>query len=162
MRLIGSIIIIALLLLGVFLLLNWSAMTVPTQLSFLFFETKGSPGLIFLGITLLFSVLFISYTLTLRTRMLMEGRRHTNELEAQRKLAENAEMSRFDQLREQITLEFAQMRTADLDAHDGLRVRIEDMDQSLRKSLDEAANSLSASMGEMEEKLDRALERIVV
>jgi len=57
----------------------------------------------------------------------------------------------------QITLEFAQMRTVGLDAHDGLRGRIEDMDQSLRKSLDEAANSLSASMGEMEEKLDRAL-----
>jgi len=49
------------------------------------------------------------------------------------------------------------MRTVGLDAHDGLRGRIEDMDQSLRKSLDEAANSLSASMGEMEEKLDRAL-----
>lgn len=162
MRFIGSIIFIALLLLGVFLFLNWSAMTAPTQLSLLFFETDGSPGLIFLGISLLFAVLFISYILTLRTRMLMEGRRHNHELEAQRKLAESAEISRFVQLREQIILEFAQMRTADLDAHEALTGRLDDLDQSLRKSLDEAVNSLSASMGEMEEKMDRALERIIV
>ncbi len=160
MKFIGSIIIVALFLLGVFLFVNWNAMTTPTQLSFLFFEAKGSFGLIFLGVTLVFVVLFISYTLTLRTIMLMDARRHAHELQAQRKLAESAETSRFDQLREQITLEFAHLHTANQDASTSLMARTEDLEQSLRKSIDEATNSLSASMGEAEEKLDRALARI--
>jgi DNA anti-recombination protein RmuC len=160
MKFIGSIIIIALFLLGVFLFANWNAMTTPIQLSFLFFEAKGSLGLIFLGVTLVFAILFISYTLTLRTRMLMDARRDAHELQAQRKLAESAETSRFDQLREQITLEFAHLHTTNQDAHTSLMARTEDLEQSLRKSIEEATNSLSAAMGEVDEKLDRALSRI--
>ncbi len=160
MKFTGSIIIIALFLLGVFLFLNWNAITAPTQLSFLFFEINGSVGLIFLGVILVFAVSFFSYALMLRTRMLMDARRHAHELQAQRKLAESAETSRFDQLREQITLEFAHLRTENQDARTSLMARTEDLDQSLRTSLDEATNSLSASVGEVEEKLDRALARI--
>ncbi len=162
MKFIGVIIIAALFLLGVFLFVNWDAITAPTQLSFLFFEGKGSVGLISLGVTLVFAILFISYTLTLRTRMLIEGRRYTQEVEVQRKLADSAETSRFDQLREQITLEFANLHTANQDTRISLMARTEDLEQSLRKSIDEAANGLSASIGEVEEKLDRVLARIVV
>lgn len=159
MKFIGAIIIIALFLLGVFLLINWDTLAIPTQLSFLFFDAKGSVGLILLGITLAFVALLTSYTLMLRTIMLMDARRYANELQAQRKLAESAETSRFDQLREQITLEFARLHTTYQDTHTSLLARTEDMEQSLRRSLDETTNSLSAYVGEVEEKLDRVLLR---
>lgn len=162
MKFIGAVIIIALFLLGVFLLVNWDTLAIPTQLSFLFFDAKGSVGLILLGITLAFVALLTSYTLMLRTIMLMDARRYAHELQVQRKLAESAETSRFDQLREQIILEFARLHTAHQDIHTSLLARSEDMEQSLRKSLDETTNSLSAYIGEVEEKLDRVLLRITV
>lgn len=159
MKFIGSIIIIASLMLGMFLFANWDAITTPTQLSYLFIEATGSVGLIFLGITLVLAVLFVSYALTLRTKMLVDARRHAHELDTQRKLAESAETSRFDQLREQITAEFAKLQTANQNAHDTLLVRNDSMEQSLLRSLEEEINGLSAAMGEMEEKLDRVLAR---
>lgn len=162
MKFIGAVIIIALFLLGGFLLANWNTLTTPTQLSFLFFEAQGPAGLIFLGVTLVFVALFTSYALILRTTMLMEARRYAQELEAQRKLADSAETSRIEQLREQITLEFARLHTVNQDTHASLMARTEGMEQSLKKSLDEATNSLSACVGEVEEKLDRVLPRIDV
>lgn len=162
MKFIGAIIIFALFLLGAFLLANWDVISAPTQLSFLFFEAKGSVGLISLGIALVFAILFIGYSFTLRTRMLMEGRRYDHEIGVQRKLADSAETSRFDQLREQITLEFANLHKAKQDTRSSLIARTEELEKSLQKSLDETINSLLASMGEMEEKLDRVLARIAV
>lgn len=157
MKFIGAVILIALFLLGGFLLANWDTLTTPTPLSFLFFDAEGPAGLIFLGAILVFVALFAGYTLILRTTMLMEARRYAQELDAQRKLAENAESSRISQLHEQITLEFARLHTANQETRTSLMARTEDMEQSLRKSLDEATNSLSACVGEVEEKLDRAL-----
>jgi Na+-transporting methylmalonyl-CoA/oxaloacetate decarboxylase gamma subunit len=160
MKFVGAIIIVALFLLGLFLFANWETMTTPTQLSFLFFNAKISFGLMFLGITLVFAVLFISYILMLRTSVLIDAHRHAQELHAQRMLAESAETSRFGQLREQISFELARLHTENQDFHISLMARNDEIEQSLRKSLEEATNTLSASMGEMEEKLDRALERI--
>jgi len=85
----------------------------------------------------------------------MESRRHNQELQAQRKLAETAEASRLSELRAQIEREFAQLRTA-IGAIDGQMDRHE---QSLKQSLDEAANGLSALVAEMDDKIDRALTR---
>lgn len=160
MKFIGAVIIIALFLLGGFLLANWDTLTTPTRLSFLFFEAHGPVGLIFLGVTLVFVALFTSYALILRTTMLMEARRYSQELVALRKLAEGAENSRIDQLREQITLEFARLHTANQDIQTSFMNRSESLEQSLRKSLDETTNSLSACVGEVEEKLDRVITRI--
>lgn len=160
MKFIGAVIIIALFLLGGFLLANWDTLTTPTRLSFLFFEAQGPVGLIFLGVTLVFVALFTSYALILRTTMLMEARRYSQELGALRKLAEGAENSRIDQLREQITLEFARLHTANQDIQTSFMNRSESLEQSLRKSLDETTNSLSACVGEVEEKLDRVITRI--
>ena len=160
MKFIGAVIIIALFLLGGFMLANWDTLTTPTLLSFLFFEAQGPVGLIFLGVTLVFVALFTSYALILRTTMLMEARRYSQELGALRKLAEGAENSRIDQLREQITLEFARLHTANQDIQTSFMNRSESLEQSLRKSLDETTNSLSACVGEVEEKLDRVITRI--
>ena len=157
MKFIGAVIIVALFLLGVFLLTNWNTLIIPTQLSFLFFDAEFPVGLIFLGVTLVLATLLISYTLMLRTTMLMEAHRYASELQAQRKLAESAETSRFDQPREQITLEFARLHTANQDTRTSLMAHTESMDQSLHKILDEATNSLYAYTGEVEEKLDRVL-----
>jgi uncharacterized integral membrane protein len=155
MNILGAIILVALFLLAVFTLANWSVLTAPTTLSFVAFEIDGPLGMILLGITLALVALFALYALALRTNMLMESRRHNQELQAQRKLAESAETSRIDELRAQIEREFASLRERDGDAGG----RIDRVEQSLRQSLDEATNTLVAHLGEMDDKLDRALAR---
>ena len=155
MNILGAIILVALFLLAVFTLANWSVLTAPTTLSFVAFNVEGPLGVILLGVTLVLVALFVLYALTLRTNMLMESRRHNQELQALRKLADSAETSRFNELHTQIEREFAQMRgvVGEID------VRMDRVEQSMKQSLDEAANSLAALVGEMDDKIDRALAR---
>jgi len=155
MKVLGVIILAALFLLAVFTLANWSVLTAPTLLSFVAFEVEGPLGVILLGVTLVLVALFVIYALMLRTSMLMDSRRHHQELQAQRKLAESAEASRLSELRAEIADKFARL-------HDALGqsdARMDRMEQSLRQSMNEAANGLAALVGEMDDKIDRALAR---
>lgn len=155
MNILGAIILAALFVLAVFSLANWAVLTAPTTLSFLVFDIEGPLGIILLGITLVLVALFALYALTLRTNMLMESRRHNQELQAQRRLAESAETSRISELQTQIEREFAQLRgvIGETDA------RIDRVELAMKQSLEEATNGLAALVGEMDDKLDRVLAR---
>lgn len=155
MNVLGAVILVALLLLVVFTLANWSVLTATTALSFVVFDVEGPLGVILLGAMLVLVTLFVVYALTLRTSMLMESRRHSQELQAQRKLAEVAEASRLSELRTQVEREFAQLRSA-IGELDG---QLDRHEQSVKQSLDEAANGLAAMVGEVDDKIDRALAR---
>lgn len=155
MHFLGVVILAALFLLAVFTLANWSVLTAATTLSFIVFSVEGPLGVILLGAMLVLVALFGLYALTLRTTMLMEARRHGQELQAQRKLAESAEASRVSELRADVAREFAELRTqiAGLDGQMGHHA------QAAKQALDEAANGLAAMVGEVDDKIDRALAR---
>jgi uncharacterized integral membrane protein len=155
MNSIGIVILLALFLLAVFTLANWAVLSASSTLSFIVFDIEGPLGVILLGAMLVLVALFVVYALTLKTAMLMESRRHNQELEAQRKLAETAEASRLSELRTQIEREFAQLRDA-IGAVDG---RMDGHEQAMKQSLNEAANGLAALVAEMDDKIDRALAR---
>ena len=155
MNFIGVIILLALFLLAVFTLANWAVLSASSTLSFIVFDVEGPLGVILLGAMLVLVALFVVYALTLKTSMLMESRRHNQELEAQRKLAETAEASRLSELRAQIEREFAQLR----DAIGGVDGRMDSREQAVKQSLNEAANGLAALVAEMDDKIDRALAR---
>ena len=155
MNFIGVIILLALFLLAVFTLANWAVLSASSTLSFIVFDVEGPLGVILLGAMLVLVALFVVYALTLKTSMLMESRRHNQELEAQRKLAETAEASRLSELRAQIEREFAQLR----DAIGGVDGRMDSREQAMKQSLNEAANGLAALVAEMDDKIDRALAR---
>lgn len=122
-----------LVLLLMFAIANWSLLTAPASLNFLLFSVEGPLGMILLGGTLVLTALAGVYVLSLRTAMLVEMWRHTKALEAQRALADSAEASRFTEL----------------------RARIDALEGKLLEALGETANSLSACVGEVDEKLDR-------
>jgi uncharacterized integral membrane protein len=124
---------IGLVLLLMFAILNWSLLTAPASLNFLLFTVEGPLGMILLGATLVLTALAGIYVLSLRTAMLLDMRRHTKELQAQRALADAAEASRFTEL----------------------CARIDALERKLLEALGETANSLSAYVGEVDEKLDR-------
>lgn len=125
--------VLFLLLIGLFALLNWPAFVAPTTVS-LFFTTVEAPiGVIMLGLLALVCVAFTAWAISIQGHALMDARRMTKELQAQRDLADKAEASRFTELR------------AHLDA--GLA--------DTRRTVEQQGNSLAASLAELEDRLDR-------
>lgn len=155
MNFLRVVILVVLLLLAVFSLANWSVLSAPATLSFIVFDIEGPLGVTLLGAMLIVVGLFVLYALTLRTNMLIESRHYNQELQAQRRLAEAAEASRLSELRTQIEREFTDVRATVGE----ISRQIDRKEQSIKQALDEAANGLAALVGEMDDKIDRALAR---
>lgn len=139
MRLLGALGILVLGLLAAFVIANWHVLAAPVEVSLLVATINAPAGVILLGGTALLLVLLGAYTLSLHTSTLLEARRHAKELREQRLLADQAEASRFTELNAAMQKEFADLRV------------------ELQKVSNESSNSLAAAIGEVEDKLDRAL-----
>lgn len=139
MRLLGALGILVLGLLAAFVIANWHVLAAPVEVSLLVATINAPAGVILLGGTALLLVLLGAYTLSLHTSTLLEARRHAKELREQRLLADQAEASRFTELSSAMHKEFADLR------------------EELQKVSIESSNSLAAAIGEVEDKLDRAL-----
>jgi len=84
---------------ALFAALNWGAFLAPTTLSLGVAEVQAPLGLIMLGLIAIITTLFLAYLVYLQTMVLREARRHAKELQVQRQLADQAEASRFTELR---------------------------------------------------------------
>ena len=146
-------ILVVLGLLVVFVGVNWSAFTMPTALSLLFGTVEAPLGLILLGIVVLLTALFLVYVVYLQSAVLMENRRHTRDLQAQRELAEQAEVSRFSQLRLFLEDELSDKNDA---SRAGIVARLDQLDRELRAAVEQSGNTLAAYIGEIEDRLERA------
>jgi uncharacterized protein HemX len=133
MKMIAILAMIALLLLAVFASLNWAVLSAPAAVSFGFVTAQASAGVIVLAFAIGFALAFVAYAAWQRTAQLIEARRVAQELRELRALAENAEASRLAELRQEVRAEFA----------------------ALRRTMDESANGIAASVGELDDKLDR-------
>jgi uncharacterized integral membrane protein len=146
--------LLVLLLTGLFALINWTSFSTPTTLNLGFMMVTAPLGLVMLGIVTLLAVMNIASVVYLQSVALIEGRRLGRELEAQRALADKAEASRFTELRDFFQAETD--RTQRL--HDELRgaifARLEQMEQRSRAVMEANANSLSAYIGQLEDRLE--------
>jgi len=118
--------IVVLALIALFAVLNWSAFLAPTTLSFGVAQVQAPLGLIMLGLLAGLTAVFLLYVVYLQTTVILEWRRREKELQASRELADQAEASRFTELR-----------------------------THLDTRLTEIENSLSAQLGEMRDRLQR-------
>ena len=128
----------------VFVIINWSMLGTPTAVSFGFAHVSVPLGLVLLGFTLLLIAVFFGVLLRVQLRVLAAQRHHTAELRSQRELVENAEASRFTELRQYLQQELA-----------SLREQQRQSEQRLHDELVTTANSLSACVGEIDERLER-------
>jgi uncharacterized integral membrane protein len=154
MQLRTLILIILLAALALFAALNWTALTAPTALSFVFGTVQAPIGLIMLGFTVAIVVAFLVYIVYLQSSVVLEARRQARELQTQRELADRAEASRFTELREYLAGELATLRTTGGGASTDYAARLERMEQTLREEIQNTGNSLAAYIGELEERLD--------
>jgi len=82
-------------LLALFAFLNVDAFLARSNLSLAFTQVQAPLGLVMLGALALVSALFLGFLVHVQGSALLEGRRFSREMEAQRALADRAEESRF-------------------------------------------------------------------
>jgi len=128
---------LVLVLVGLFALINWPAFSALTPLSLGFTTVQAPLGFIMLGFIAFLCVLFTVWVISLQAGSLMESRRQTRELQAQRDLADKAEASRFTELRTE------------------LMARLDRLQSDSRNAIEQNANSVAAQLGQLEDRLER-------
>jgi hypothetical protein len=135
------------LLFGAFVAVNWGVFLAPTSLSLLVTTVQAPLGLLMLGVLAAVTAVCGGTMVWWQARVLLETRRHTQELQAQRALADQAEASRFTALQGVLQAEVTR-----------LAERVDATAGQTRQALQESGNSLAAHLGEVEDKLDRVLD----
>ena len=148
-------IIVVIGLLAVFALLNWSVFLAQTTLSVGFTTVEAPLGLILLSVTGVLTLLFLIYVVYLQSSALVESRRFSRELQAQREIADHAEASRFNQLQSFLTAEIGQLAQQTLESKTATLAKLDEVERDLRTAIEQSANTLAAYLGEIEDRFDR-------
>ena len=143
----------------IFAAVNWGVITAPTTISLLVTDIQAPLGLIMFGLTVLVTVLFLIFAAYLQTTVLLDARRHSRELQAQRELADKAEASRFTDIRIYLDTELRKLGEQVAESRVGVTARIDLAQQDLRTTIEESGNSLAAHIGELEDRLERGAGR---
>ncbi len=151
------IVIAALAALALFAFLNWSVFNAPTVLNLGFAEVNAPLGLIMLIVTGVVSALFLVYIVLQQAGVVLDTRRYAKELKSHRELADSAEASRFTELRNYMETELRRIEAQGAAAQRENGARIEKVEQGLQDNMAESTRTLSAYLGEIEDKLDRTL-----
>ncbi|WP_018111318.1 DNA cytosine methyltransferase [Thermus igniterrae] len=142
--------LIVLLLLVLFSWLNWGEITRPTTLSLGLTRVEAPLGLVLVVALGTVSLLYLLFTIGLETAALLEVRRYARELLHYKKLAEEAEQSRYTELRRYLEAEFQRLAEAEKGEILALEARVREM-------LEKHGNTLAAYIGELEDQVLRLL-----
>ena len=132
--------------------LNWGELTAPSLMSLGVVSIEAPLGLIMLGLTALLGVFFIAYVLSLQGSVLLDTRRHSKEMTAQRELADKAEASRFTELRAFLETQHQQVQSQ-------LIARLDTLEARLAARAQESDNSPAAYVGQLEQQLRIQLDK---
>ena len=138
--------------------MNWPVLNAPVPL-WLGVTTITAP----LGtvILVLFGIVVLMMLIE-QTIALAETRRYGRDLNAQRKLADEAEASRFTELRTYVSGELARSEQRSVDTQSALIARLDQLERSLRTALEQQANSLQATIGELDDRIERSVSNDLV
>jgi len=155
MKLRTILLLLVLLAIVLFAALNWTAITTPTTLSLLVATVEAPLGVVMLGMLVLLTGLFAVFAGYLQTTTLLDARRHAKELEAQRKLADQAEASRIAELQNLLNSALLKLEQQSLESRNTLQSRLDQMEHNLRAAVSQEGTSLSAYIGQLEDQLQR-------
>lgn len=131
--------------------MNWPVLNTPVPL-WLGVTTVTAPlGTLML---ILFGIVVV-LMLAEQSAALAESRRYRRDLDAQRRLADQAEASRFTELRTYLSNELARTDQRAVETQTTVIARIDQVERSLRAALEQQANSLAATIGELDDRLER-------
>ena len=112
MHLRSLVLLLTVLLIAALAALNWPTLAAPSLVSLGVVSFEAPLGLLMLALTTLLGIFFLAYVLSLQGSVLLETRRHTKEMQAQRELADKAEASRFTELRTFLEAQHSQAHAA--------------------------------------------------
>jgi len=144
-------------LLIIFAVINRSAFMSQTTLSVGFTTVEAPLGLILLGIAGLLTLVFLIYLVYLQSSALLESRRYARELQAERDIAEQAEASRFNQLRAFLESEIRKLANQNEESRATVLARLNQLDRDLRSTVEQSGNTLAAYIGEIDDRVERAI-----
>ena len=156
MRTRGILFIVAILLVAAFAALNWSEIARSVPLSFGLFVMNAPLGAILLGLLALGVVAFALSSAAIRTQALVDSRTHHKTLEAQRALADNAEASRFTELRQHLDAQLRELRERDAIAATEFQKAMVGSQRELRTQLELMNRTLAARLNELDGRLGNA------
>lgn len=139
----------------IFTALNWTVITTPTTLSLLVATVEAPLGLIMLGMLLLLTGVFTIFAGYQQTSTLLEARQQTKALEAQRKLADQAEASRITELQNLLNSALLRLEQQSVESRQATAARLDRLEQDLRAAVAQEGTTLSAYIGQLEDRLDR-------
>lgn len=155
MRLRTLFLLIVLVAICIFAVLNWGAFMTPTSLSLGVAVVQAPLGLVMLGLLAFLTASFLVFVVYLQASALLDTRRHARELQDNRKIADQAEASRFTELRGFLETELRRLADLGIESRTTLEKRLEQLDRDLRSSIEESGNTLAAYFGELEDRMDR-------
>ena len=153
MRIRSLLLLLVLTLIAAFTALNWDVFLADTPLSLGVTTLQAPLGLIMLGWLIFVVAYCLVYVLYLQSNVLMDTRRTAKELQTHRDLADKAEASRFTELRVFLEAMMKQSAEQDKAAQQALVARLDALENSLRTSVEQSGNALSAYIGELEDRL---------
>jgi uncharacterized integral membrane protein len=157
MRLYTLLLLIVLAAIAAFAFLNWNVFIAPTDLSLGVTRVQVPLGLVMLGLLIFVAALFLVFVVYLQTSALLENRRHTRELYANRELADNAEASRFTELRKFLEDELLKQANLNKESHSEVLARLLELEQDLRTFIEQSGNTLAAYIGELDDRLEKTI-----
>jgi uncharacterized integral membrane protein len=125
---------------------NWPEINRQSQLTFGVVQAEAPLGLILLTLLGIALLVFAVGAATLRTQNLVESRRHAKAFHAQRELADNAEASRFTDLRQMLDAHLRENRQRDSVATTELDKAMAQHQRELRNQLEQMYHLLTGRL----------------
>lgn len=147
--------LLVLLAIVLFAALNWAVFTTPATLSLLVATVEAPLGVIMLGLLVLLTGVFAIFSGYQQTTTLLEARQQAKRLEAQRKLADQAEASRITELQNLLNSALLRLEQQSVEGRQATTARLDQLEQNLRAAVTQEGTTLSAYIGQLEDRLDR-------
>ena len=140
--------------------LNWTAFTTQTTLSLGLSEIQAPLGVIMLGVVAFLTAFFLVFVVYVQASALFDSRRHAQELQLNRELADKAEASRFTELRSFLEVELQKLGSRGAGSSTAadpaiVLARLDRLGKELLSALEHSENSVAAYVGELEDRLER-------
>jgi hypothetical protein len=141
---------------------NWEAFSATTPLWLGVATVQAPLGVVMLGMVAILTVLFLLSIGYSQSLSLIEARRYAKELQANRELAERAEASRLLELRGFLEVSMQAINSQGAETRALLLSRLDQVERSMATSLEQTGNSLAASIGEVDDRLERGRAGVLV
>ena len=146
---------------SVFLVVNWEGVMADVSVNLLYTQIQAPLGLILLlGPGLLILVCLI-WGFIQQAMLSMELRKVHKQLSQAQDLAQKAELSRYMELKSEMQKQILDLQNQSASRHSSLMAAVNGLQSAIDESAQETVNSLSASVGEVEDRLSQLVEMAV-